>query len=179
MKKIRLFTDGSCIGNPGPGGWAFILIDENEKIIKSSSEKIIHRSNYSLHTTNNRMEMQAILESLNYVSKNYSDYSIELFSDSNLLIQTLNLGWKRKSNLDLWKEIDEYRKNLSIKYIWVKGHADNEYNNLCDEYAQQESAKAAKLLSKNPQLATQAQEEFTILTSANTLKNTKNQSTLC
>lgn len=171
MKKINIYTDGSCIGNPGPGGWAFLIFDDeekNKKISATSKKNIFHRSDFSFHTTNNRMEMMAILEALKYSQENYSDFFIELNSDSNLLIQTLNLGWKRKANLDLWSQIDAARKNLKIKYFWVKAHANNQYNNLCDEYAQKASAKALKMLKKNPELADEAkieQEKISLKTS--------------
>jgi len=156
LKKIVIYTDGSCIGNPGPGGWAFLLINISDGKKLTSQKKIIHRSDFSYHTTNNRMEMMAILEALKFSQENFPEYLIELNSDSNLLIQTLNQGWKRKANLDLWSEIDRFRNKLQIKYFWVKAHADDQYNNLCDEYAQKASAKAAKLLLKNPQIVEQA-----------------------
>jgi len=157
LKKIIIYTDGSCIGNPGPGGWAFLVIDSSSEKNKSAAKKIIHRSDFSYHTTNNRMEMVAILEALKFSQENFPKYLIELNSDSNLLVQSLNLGWKRKANQDLWQEIDKYRKDLQIKFFWVKAHATNQYNNLCDEYAQKASAKAAKLLQENPHLAEQYQ----------------------
>lgn len=167
LKKIIIYTDGSCIGNPGPGGWAFLVLDHSEEKLKTSSKKIIHRSDFSNHTTNNRMEMMAILEALKFSQENFSDYLIELNSDSNLLVQSLNQGWKRKANQDLWSEIDKYRKNLQIKYFWVKAHADDKYNNLCDVYAQKASAKAAKLLLKNPHLAEQGKLDHANLTEKN------------
>lgn len=167
LKKIIIYTDGSCIGNPGPGGWAFLVLDLSEEKLKTSSKKIIHHDDFSYHTTNNRMEMMAILEALKFSHEHFSDYLIELNSDSNLLIQTLNQGWKRKANQDLWSEIDKYRKNLHIKYFWVKAHADDKYNNLCDQYAQNASAKAAKLLRKNPQLGEQAKLDHLDLTEKN------------
>jgi ribonuclease HI len=170
LKKIIIYTDGSCIGNPGPGGWAFLVLDLSDEKIKTSSKKIIHHSDFSFHTTNNRMEMTAILEALKFSQESFSDYLIELNSDSNLLIQTLNQGWKRKANLDLWSEIDRYRKNLHIKYFWVKAHADDKYNNLCDEYAQNASAKAAKLLKKNPQLAEDAKLVHAAVVEKNSIK---------
>lgn len=141
--KIIIYTDGSCIGNPGPGGWAFVILDQDEEILHQSSGS-------AAHTTNNRMEMQAIIESLKYVSKNHPLASLELHSDSNLLVQSINLGWKRKANQDLWLEMDKLLPKLKIKFNWVKAHHQNAFNNLCDELAQAAARKAQKKLAKSP-----------------------------
>lgn len=140
MKKIIIYTDGSCKGNPGPGGWAALLL-ENEtdktpfKILKGNSRA----------TTNNRMEMMAMIEALKFVQKNNLNNSvITLFSDSNLLIQTLNQGWKKKANQDLWEQLDTYSKGLLIDYVWVKAHATNHWNNECDKVAQKEASLAMR-----------------------------------
>lgn len=168
MEKIIIYTDGSCIGNPGPGGWAFLVQPLSDKKTTASNENIFYQSGFAYHTTNNRMEMMAILQALKYLQENFVNHLIELNSDSNLLIQTLNQGWKRKANQDLWAEIDQARKNLKIKFFWVKAHADNYYNNLCDEFAQQASAKALKLIEKNPHLAEAEQFAHNQITQKNT-----------
>ncbi len=138
-RKIEIYTDGSCIGNPGPGGWAFILLYEGAEISEAGNEK---------DTTNNRMEMMAILKALTYIKEksgiSHEDllsHKITLYSDSNLLMQTMNLGWKRKANLDLWAQIDLLRAWLDISWIWVKAHATNVYNNKVDELAQSAARK--------------------------------------
>ncbi len=143
IKKIFIFTDGSCKGNPGPGGWAAIFLEE--KILAPFAS--IH--GHAFDTTNNRMEMTAMIEALRFIKKNNFDrFHITLYSDSNLLVQTLRLGWKKKANLDLWKEFDEVLKGLDIQFVWVEGHAQNKWNNECDRLATSESKKAMMLLQK-------------------------------
>ena len=132
-REIHIHTDGSCSGNPGPGGWGAVIHFDKEEIKLSGGEK---------ETTNNRMEMLAIIESLKWLRENeLTEKSIEIFSDSNLIIQTMNKGWKKKANQDLWAEMDKQRAWLNIKWTWVKGHADNKYNNMADELAVSETKK--------------------------------------
>lgn len=141
-----MYTDGSCIGNPGPGGWAFIVIKTGEK------EPVYKKSGSELETTNNRMEMIALLEAAKYIAKNFPDESVEINSDSNLLVQTINQGWKKKANQDLWVEIDKSLQKINFKIFWVKAHADDEYNNLCDELAFAKAQKAQKEFKNKPWL---------------------------
>lgn len=133
--KIIVYTDGSCLGNPGPGGWGAIIIDQGEETPISGAAK---------DTTNNRMEMQAIIEALTHLHSKYPDNlnkkPIEIYSDSNLIIQTFKQGWKKKANTDLWAELEKLTAWLNISWNWVKGHSTNKYNNLVDELA----VKAAK-----------------------------------
>lgn len=137
---LQVFTDGSCKGNPGPGGWAAIIIKKNEKEILKGG---------SADTTNNRMEMLAVIKALSFISKNnLQKEEIILYTDSNLIVQTINQGWKRKVNLDLWEEIDELIEELTVKFEWVKGHHTNKYNNECDKYAFAEAQKASKLVNE-------------------------------
>ncbi len=125
--KIQIHTDGSCLGNPGPGGWGVVIHFDGEQVELSGGQK---------DTTNNRMEMQAIIEALNWVHKNgHTDKNIEIFSDSNLLVQTLNCGWKKKANTDLWAQVEKLSAWLKITWTWVKAHASNKYNNLADKLA--------------------------------------------
>ncbi len=150
MAKLTVYTDGSCLGNPGPGGWGFIVV-ENEK---TASEKVVQsQSGHVFHTTNNRMEMTAFLMSLKYLAQNIPGALVEINADSNLLVQTINEGWKRKANPDLWVEIDRYLPKVNFRLFWVKAHADNSYNNKCDELALREAQKAKQMLAKNPTLA--------------------------
>jgi ribonuclease HI len=130
--KIKIHTDGSCLGNPGPGGWGAVIHYNDQEHQLSGNEK---------DSTNNRMEMKAMIEALRFLKKkiaekDLTEATIELYSDSNLLIQTLNKGWKRKANLDFWAELDAARAWLNISWIWVKAHANNKYNNVADELAQ-------------------------------------------
>lgn len=139
LQNIEIFADGSCRGNPGPGGWCAIILEK-----KSSVPFKILKGN-EIFTTNNRMEMLAIIEALKFIIENkLQNLEINLYSDSNLVIQSLNQGWKRKANKDLWEELDELAEGLDVSYIWVKGHAKNKWNNECDKHAQSESLKASK-----------------------------------
>ena len=136
-KLIKIYTDGSCLGNPGPGGWAAMIMYNNEKVCISGNEK---------DTTNNRMEMTAIYKPLEYVNSNLSSLikegaKVQINSDSNLIIQTLNQGWKRKANTDIWALIDQQRGWLSIEWNWVKAHANDALNNEVDRLAQSEARK--------------------------------------
>lgn len=135
-ETITLYTDGSCIGNPGPGGWAAIILlpgeDKPAAILKGRDPA----------TTNNRMEMTAVIEGLRYIHTNYKHAHVQIFCDSNLIVQTINNGWKRKMNKDLWTEIDNLNNQLIVEYTWVKGHADNYWNNYCDRIAITEAEKA-------------------------------------
>ncbi|MBP7058510.1 ribonuclease HI [Candidatus Gracilibacteria bacterium] len=137
--RIKIFTDGSCKGNPGPGGWcAIIFFNEEEKAraILSGGEK---------NTTNNRMEMLAVIEALRHVHENHLQQSgVTLFSDSSLVIKTLNEGWKRKANKDLWEELDSLNEELKVEYVWVRGHNKNKWNEECDRIAQLEADKIAR-----------------------------------
>jgi ribonuclease HI len=138
-KKIKIFTDGSCLGNPGPGGWAAILFEgEAEKphaVLRGGEPG----------TTNNRMEMIAVIESLRFIHENHlQQCEVVLFSDSTLVVKTLTLGWKRKKNKDLWEELDELNEELSVDYVWVEGHAANRWNNECDRIAVAEAEKIRK-----------------------------------
>lgn len=141
-KKIIIYTDGACSGNPGKGGWGAILKygDHTKEI-----------SGYAELTTNNKMELQAVIEALKLIKK---DYDIEIFTDSNYVkdgitkwINTWKLNnWKtskRESvkNKELWLELDELRQKYNINWNWVKGHADDELNNRVDELARLEITK--------------------------------------
>ena len=144
MKKILVYTDGSCIGNPGPGGWGFLLVEGE----KTATQKIIFSdSGYDFDTTNNRMEMSAFLEAIKYLSKNFSSQHVQIFSDSNLLVQSINQNWKRKANQDLWQQIDKFLPLVNIKLDWVKAHHIDKYNNECDAIAQAAAQTALKKMS--------------------------------
>lgn len=136
--KIKIYTDGSCLGNPGQGGYAAVL-KHNGK------EKEIY-AGYR-HTTNNRMEFLAAIEALKTIKK--KEINIELYTDSNLLTQTIEKGWlkswksrgwkkadkKALENLDLLKQLDEVLKDLKVKFIWIKAHNGHIENERCDELA--------------------------------------------
>lgn len=131
---MKLYTDGACSGNPGPGGWAAVLIfGPHKKEISGFEEQ----------STNNRMEMTAVIQGLKALKE---PCAVTVYSDSEIVVKAFNDGWidswlrsnfkqGKVKNIDLWKEMLEVIKPHSVKWIWVKGHADNELNNRCDELA--------------------------------------------
>lgn len=160
--KIDLYTDGSCMGNPGPGGWAFLL-RITEKTGSAGKVKETRRHGGEPYTTNNRMEMLAVIEGLRVIHEKFPKITaaetiddapdIEIHSDSSLVIKTMTDNWKRKKNLDLWEELTPLVMGLDISWKWVKGHAGNTENEDCDVRAQLEARKQEKLVRANPDLA--------------------------
>ncbi len=137
MKKIEIFTDGSSLGNPGPGGWCAILRYKNNEKILSGGEK---------NTTNNRMELIAVIEALKALKE---PCEIELFADSTYVLKGINEwlnNWVKKDfknvkNTDLWKEFLNISKNHNININWVKGHSGHRENEICDKIARKEALK--------------------------------------
>lgn len=143
MKDVVIYTDGACSGNPGAGGWGAILM------YKSQYKEI---SGYSMLTTNNKMELTAPIEALKLLKE---PCNVKLYSDSAYLINAFNQGWidnwlknnfknsnkKPVENQELWQELIKFNKIHNIEWIKVKGHADNKYNNRCDELARMEIEK--------------------------------------
>ena len=137
MEKVVIYTDGACSGNPGPGGWGTILIYKNVK-------KEI--SGYMENTTNNIMEITAVIEGLKLLKY---ECEVEIYSDSAYVVNAFNNhwieGWRKKNwinsskepvkNKELWQELYDLTKKHDVKFIKGKGHSDNEYNNRCDELA--------------------------------------------
>jgi ribonuclease HI len=136
VKKVQLITDGACLGNPGPGGWASILIHNRRTKEMWGSEP---------HTTNNRMELRAAIEGLRALTE---ACAVEVVTDSEYVkngITTWIHGWKRKGwmtaakkpvvNQDLWKALDEEAARHQTTWVWTKGHASHAGNNRCDELA--------------------------------------------
>ena len=129
---IQIYTDGSCISNPnGAGGWAIAIIEED------GCEYYFSDKNSC--TTNNRMELNAVVEAISSVKENQECI---IFSDSQLTINCATGKWKRKANLDLWKEYDKVSKNKIINFEWVKAHNGNKYNEIVDELAYNEAKNA-------------------------------------
>ncbi len=137
--EVQIFTDGSSLGNPGPGGFGAIIKKGGKKFIVKGGE---------LDTTNNRMEMSAIIAALYWVNKKISDIkTCAVFSDSQLIISTLNRGWKRKKNLDLWEKLDSMREKFDeITWHWIRGHAGHPENTEADKIAWGEAKKRQKEL---------------------------------
>jgi len=133
LNYFIVYTDGSCIPNPGSGGWAYEIRNSMDEIIDSSS-------GFDKNTTNNRMELTAVIKSLqsDYIKSNSV---VTIRSDSQLIIHTMNKNWKKKENTDLWNDLDEYKKskNLRCEWEWVKAHAGIEGNENVDQKANQEA----------------------------------------
>lgn len=137
MKQVKLYTDGACSGNPGKGGWGAILIYGEHKKELCGGEK---------ETTNNKMELTAAIQGLMALTE---PCQVTLYSDSKYLIDGMTKGWAkswkdkgwRKSdgkpalNVDLWEKLLKLDQKHKIEYIWVKGHAGNEFNERCDTLA--------------------------------------------
>ena len=136
--KYKIYTDGACSGNPGPGGWAAIIISDNEvKETFFGSEK---------NTTNNQMELLAPIKAIQKFKKKSE---ISIYTDSTYVKDGITIwikkweknGWKTASkkpvkNKELWQKLKNLSSKHSIKWVWVKGHAQNKYNNIVDELAQ-------------------------------------------
>ncbi len=135
---VELFTDGACSGNPGPGGWAFILKHP-------ATGKLLKQSGGEPGTTNNKMELLAVIKGLSALSR---PSNVELFSDSQYVLKGLSewidswkkRGWKTASkspvkNQDLWQTLDELRAKHHLKFHWVRGHAGHPENEECDRMA--------------------------------------------
>ena len=143
MKQVTIYTDGACSGNPGPGGWGAILMYGAHKRELSGGEA---------DTTNNRMELTAVIRALSLLKE---PCIVELWSDSKYVIDGLSKGWakgwkakgwvksdkKPALNPDLWDVLLALVQTHEVHYHWVKGHAENEYNNRCDQQAVLESQK--------------------------------------
>jgi len=124
---ILIYTDGSCLSNPGPGGWAAIVLDDESKTILKGGEN---------NTTNNRMEIMAVISGLESVS---NDDDVKIYSDSKYVINSITLGWKRKVNLDLWELLDQQLIGKNVEWQWVKGHSGDKYNEEADQIALSEA----------------------------------------
>ena len=145
-KQVTLYTDGACSGNPGPGGWGAILVYKGTEREFSGGEEM---------TTNNRMELTAVIEGL---SKLKEPCTVTVYSDSKYLIDAITQGWvlrwkqngwmrnkkDRALNPDLWETLLGLLSTHECDFVWVKGHAENAYNNRCDELAVAESRKFLK-----------------------------------
>ncbi len=137
MKEVKLYTDGACSGNPGPGGYGAILIYNNV-------EKEI--SGCEANTTNNKMEIMAVLKGLEMLKE---PCKVIVYSDSAYVVNAIDKGWvyswkknnwkkadkKEVKNIELWEELLKLMEIHEVSFVKVKGHSDNEYNNRCDKLA--------------------------------------------
>ncbi len=143
MKEVHIYTDGACSGNPGPGGWGAILCYKDQKKEMSGGER---------QTTNNRMELTGVIMALRALKE---PCEVTVTSDSKYVVDAMKLGWAEKwrangwmrtkkepaKNPELWEELLTLCEKHRVTFTWVKGHAENPYNNRCDELAVAESRK--------------------------------------
>jgi len=141
--EIKIYTDGACVGNPGPGGWAAIVLLESEKKELFGGERL---------TTNNRMELMAAIKSLEYCAKQEEKQPslkrIKIFTDSTYVKDGITVwinSWEKNNwktadkknvkNIDLWKRLKELVKSNQVEWNWVKGHSEDPMNDLADKLA--------------------------------------------
>lgn len=143
MKKIEMYTDGACSGNPGAGGYACILVYAGREKVISGGEAM---------TTNNRMEMTAVIEGLSALKE---PCRVTVTSDSKYVIDAITLGWvyswkkngwkksdkKPALNVDLWEKLLELLDKHEVEFVWIKGHDGHDFNERCDALAVEESRK--------------------------------------
>lgn len=141
--KVKIYTDGACKGNPGPGGWAAVIIfegKEEQRLCGGAAD-----------TTNNRMELMAVINALNALK---GPHIVELYSDSQYIVNAFTKNWLRSwkrngwarsqgplANKDLWQTLDKITQKHSIAWNWVKGHNGNTYNEICDTLATGQASK--------------------------------------
>ena len=143
---MRIYTDGACSGNPGPGGWAVIIpLNKNNIILRGGKD----------NTTNNEMELQAVIEALKAID---ISTNIDIYTDSAYIEKAFNENWLDNwqknnwktanktpvKNIEQWKELLELTNKHNVNFIKVKGHSDDKFNNLCDKIAVEESLKFKK-----------------------------------
>ena len=143
MKKVEIYTDGACSFNPGPGGWAAILIYKGVEKVMSGGQR---------DTTNNVMELLAVVKALSALKEKCF---VKLYSDSAYVVNSVTEGWllswqqngwktadkKPVKNVELWQELVVLLKKHKVEFVKVKGHSDNENNNRCDKLAREEISK--------------------------------------
>jgi ribonuclease HI len=144
-KKITIYTDGGSLGNPGPGGYGAVLRYGDKKKEVSGGYRL---------TTNNRMELLAVISGLESLNPNFS-YEVDIYSDSRYIVDAINKGWLRKwkfngwsrgkqgkvVNPDLWKRLDSLMQKHDVKFHWVKAHAGIPDNERCDQLSKQNAAR--------------------------------------
>tara|TARA_B100000315_G_scaffold169291_1_gene157862 strand:- start:2131 stop:3039 length:909 start_codon:yes stop_codon:yes gene_type:complete len=121
---ITIYTDGSCLGNPGPGGWGAVILQEQGDPVRLSGPE--------LQTTNNRMELTAAIKGLESTP---AGASIALHSDSGYLVNTMTRNWKRRANQDLWRQLDSLAAERNVSWYWVRGHTGDRWNEEADRLA--------------------------------------------
>ena len=157
---LEIYTDGGCSGNPGPGGWAYVIAGDGEQKTGDEGKVLTEKWGADKSTTNNRMELQAVIAALETIpSIDTKPEKLTIYTDSQYVQKGITLwirdwksrGWKTADkkpvkNQDLWQRLDTLASELgaanadtggfSINWVWVKGHAGNKYNERCDELTQ-------------------------------------------
>ncbi|HVA69356.1 MAG TPA: ribonuclease H, partial [Candidatus Binataceae bacterium] len=140
--RIIVYADGSCLGNPGPGGWGAVILDGRDAPELSGSNP---------QTTNNRMEITAVIEALRALPA--STHAL-IRTDSQYVIKTITDGWRRNKNQDLWALLDAELRGRDVRFEWVKGHADDPMNERADALAREAAGgaltRAARSLAPSP-----------------------------
>jgi ribonuclease HI len=135
---MEIYTDGGCSGNPGPGGWAYVIIKDGVPFAeKWGAEKL---------TTNNRMELQAVIAALEFIASEEKEEKIIVYTDSQYVQKGITIwlaewkkkGWKTSDkkpvkNKELWQRLEALAEQFPVSWVWVRGHAGNEYNERCDD----------------------------------------------
>ncbi len=143
-EEINVYTDGGCSGNPGRGAWAYVAL-------QSAAERIIHQASGSVvMTTNNRMELSAVIEALHWAQTQHGYRQVALFTDSQYVKRGISEwihtwqsnNWKTSAkkpvkNRDLWEQLLQLQERLTIGWHWVAGHAGHHYNELCHNVVSQ------------------------------------------
>lgn len=157
MSVLTVYTDGGCSGNPGPGGWGYVIVEgtcDHSGVCADPSRE--HRaSGGERNTTNNRMELTAVIEALHTIASasRWKNLPVTVYTDSQYVQKGITqwiAGWKRNGwrtaskapvkNQDLWIILDDVVSKLPVQWMWVKGHAGIHYNEVCDQLTQQEIA---------------------------------------
>lgn len=147
---LIIYTDGSSLGNPGPGGWAAVIKDDNNNITELSGG--------FKYTTNNRMELLGVIESLKFAEKN-NEKEITIMTDSQLICNAINKGWldkwqkvnwkksdgKKVLNIDLWEKLVQLLKNKNVTFNWIAGHSGIAGNERCDTLCKIAAEKATDI----------------------------------
>ena len=143
---IHIYTDGGCSGNPGPGGWAYVIIrDWGDGGLAQEPEILAEKWGAERATTNNRMELQAVIGALEALPVDVGLEKVNVYTDSQYVQKGISIwinDWKKKGwktsdkkpvkNQDLWQKLDALATGFKLSWVWVKGHAGNKYNEMCD-----------------------------------------------
>ena len=153
MDRVIIYTDGGCSGNPGPGGWAFVIRLAADDALRADAEEIVG-SGGEADTTNNRMELRAVIASLAEAERRAPGAQLVVYTDSQYVkngISSWISSWKRRGwrtaankpvkNRELWEELDAVADRVKPRFLWVEGHAGIEGNERCDAMVQAEIAK--------------------------------------